>query len=567
MKKQDYFVFKNSSGSIKNVKRTLTYISVALVGLFCLALIALQAYHNQFLLNPDGVSYISIAQQYAHGHFTTAVNAYWSPMLSWLMAIPLWVGLNGQQAFLLVNVISAFSCLLLSSLFVWKYSKKGLMATCLYAVTLLPFLAYSAASVITPDTLVILWVICLMWGIVGVEKILRNESRYADWRAAALLAVIGIFGFFIKLFLLPFFLLSLVVWYLIRVASNHKNVREAFLSIKKFDTLKLPIFTALLFIILMAPWVTALSMKYGKIMIGSAFAYTTAANDPNYPGQPETYQLLPPPNTNAYDAWEDPTVLPYEHYTPTSNVGGIKHFIKTRFENLPLLLDRINELSPFMIGAFLTVLLVLCLKRSAYKDKLSVLIPMILFLCYSFGYFLVLKANARYLWPLFVLLLSAGVIPAGSIFGKLKGLRKGFIVVILLLVPFVEWLNYGPRLTLTGPVNENFLHAQSVRMKSAAAIPSGSTIAANSFHFSNGFAYYLDTKSEGTINPKAKEDYSQIHSQLRKHNVQYFISVESESVGQYYATFGHVTYKKEISARYCTPTSSGQCEIQVVKLY
>jgi hypothetical protein len=35
---------------------------------------------------PDGISYLSVASEYASGHFRDAVNLYWSPLFSWLIA-------------------------------------------------------------------------------------------------------------------------------------------------------------------------------------------------------------------------------------------------------------------------------------------------------------------------------------------------------------------------------------------------------------------------------------------------------------------------------------------------
>src|SRR5687768_6759202 len=40
----------------------------------------------RYQMNPDGVSYLSIASKYLAGHFGDAVNAYWSPLYSWLLA-------------------------------------------------------------------------------------------------------------------------------------------------------------------------------------------------------------------------------------------------------------------------------------------------------------------------------------------------------------------------------------------------------------------------------------------------------------------------------------------------
>ncbi len=41
--------------------------------------------YYQYILNSDGISYISIAQKYMVGDFGNAINGYWGPLLSWLM--------------------------------------------------------------------------------------------------------------------------------------------------------------------------------------------------------------------------------------------------------------------------------------------------------------------------------------------------------------------------------------------------------------------------------------------------------------------------------------------------
>ena len=44
-----------------------------------------------YLLNADGTSYISIANQYWRGNWGQAVNGFWGPLLSWLL-IPFLAG-------------------------------------------------------------------------------------------------------------------------------------------------------------------------------------------------------------------------------------------------------------------------------------------------------------------------------------------------------------------------------------------------------------------------------------------------------------------------------------------
>src|SRR5215468_8991394 len=46
-----------------------------------------QAWAWRYYIEPDGVSYIEIAHAYIQRDFAHAVNAYWSPLYSWLLAL------------------------------------------------------------------------------------------------------------------------------------------------------------------------------------------------------------------------------------------------------------------------------------------------------------------------------------------------------------------------------------------------------------------------------------------------------------------------------------------------
>jgi hypothetical protein len=50
-----------------------------------LALGAAQAWATRFTMNPDGVSYLDIGDAYWRGDWHNAINAYWSPLYSWIL--------------------------------------------------------------------------------------------------------------------------------------------------------------------------------------------------------------------------------------------------------------------------------------------------------------------------------------------------------------------------------------------------------------------------------------------------------------------------------------------------
>ncbi len=50
-----------------------------------LALGAAQAWATRFAMNPDGISYLDIGDAYWRGDWHNAINAYWSPLYSWIL--------------------------------------------------------------------------------------------------------------------------------------------------------------------------------------------------------------------------------------------------------------------------------------------------------------------------------------------------------------------------------------------------------------------------------------------------------------------------------------------------
>src|ERR1700730_1252528 len=46
----------------------------------------LQAWSHRLQVAHDGVSYLDVADNYARGAWSAAINGYWSPLYSWLLA-------------------------------------------------------------------------------------------------------------------------------------------------------------------------------------------------------------------------------------------------------------------------------------------------------------------------------------------------------------------------------------------------------------------------------------------------------------------------------------------------
>ncbi|MBF0233085.1 MAG: hypothetical protein HQK65_08610 [Desulfamplus sp.] len=82
------------------IMRVMFYLSVLYVGVFyCI--------ESRFSMNPDGISYIDIAYAYSRGEWQDALNAYWSPLYSWIIALFLFLFSPGPESeFQLVHAIN-----------------------------------------------------------------------------------------------------------------------------------------------------------------------------------------------------------------------------------------------------------------------------------------------------------------------------------------------------------------------------------------------------------------------------------------------------------------------------
>ena len=57
-------------------------------------------------INPDGVSYLASARKYLAGDFAAAATAFWSPLYTWLLAVPLGLGVPALLSAKLVDLLS-----------------------------------------------------------------------------------------------------------------------------------------------------------------------------------------------------------------------------------------------------------------------------------------------------------------------------------------------------------------------------------------------------------------------------------------------------------------------------
>jgi hypothetical protein len=284
-----------------------------------------QASAHRLLVDHDGVAYMDIAANYAHGAWATAINGFYSPLYSWLTAIGLYllhvprswestilhvvnfVGYLGAYAsfeFFLREVIRQDRVLSEDqevglSENAWHTLGLGLF---LFSTLLMANLSGHSGQGdpgSTPDIFVVLFV-CFAAGL-----LLRMQSSQAGLGMYALFGIALAFAYFAKTVMFVLALVFLAVAGFISI-RRQKRVLPFLLAVASFA-------------LIAGPWVAVLSHQQGQFTYGEAGRLTYRwlvgphANPVEWGGQTEeSERLTHPPRRLSLD----PPV--YEFATPVA---------------------------------------------------------------------------------------------------------------------------------------------------------------------------------------------------------------------------------------------------------
>ncbi len=232
-----------------------------------IALGLLSLWFIKYGIYSDGISYLEIASQYRSGNWEQAVNAYWSPLYSWVLAIAGWT-LRPSAAWEvpmlhLVNFLAFAGSLftfrfLLRSLECLVADRGGLRSSrerrawlsAAYALFLWAGLVLTPLGLVTPDAITNL----VLYAIAGIVIRIWRENA-----GPRLFAALG---------------LLLGICYLTRAAffvAPALFIAALLCSVRPLRrTARNCLVTACVFAAVIAPWVLAISHKTGHWTIGES---------------------------------------------------------------------------------------------------------------------------------------------------------------------------------------------------------------------------------------------------------------------------------------------------------
>jgi hypothetical protein len=236
-----------------------------------IALGAADAWATRFTMNPDGISYLDIGDAYWRGDFHNAINAYWSPLYSWILGF-----------FLKVLKPSAY----------WEYPVVHLVNFLIYVATLacfefflVTFIAYSkrrdqqhkdgytglsesdwwllgyslflSSSLILIGLRVVTSDMCVAAFVyLASALIVKIRSGFAVRSTFVFLGIVLGFAYLTKAVMFPLAVVFLAVAFFARGVSQ-KSLRNASVA-------------ALTFLVIAGPFIVAISHAKGRITFGES---------------------------------------------------------------------------------------------------------------------------------------------------------------------------------------------------------------------------------------------------------------------------------------------------------
>ena len=343
-------------------------------------------------INFDGIAYVGIARHLRQGEFHSAINAFRSPLVSWLIAAASFASADYLHIGKLMSIGSFLLCLALLYIFavsLWHSRLVASLAVLLF--TLGRGLSVEAVASVNSDFLFA--ALALAYFIVLLRCL--GTDGLEDWFS---LGVLHSLAFLAKAFALPW--LALCTAFALVLSGKPWKTRPARLAL-----------AALMPLMVAAGWATVLHSKYGVYTTGSQFKtnllqWTLRA----YPEHRDrTYALLR--NTaKELDEYVVNDPMPPGSWPWTYRVAvkqALPKIILAEGHNVPLVLKELTiVVTPGVLVAFIVILAILTRRRHLYpvEWRMAAVIAasaLSLTLAYS-----MLAFDGRYLFPVIPLMLA-----------------------------------------------------------------------------------------------------------------------------------------------------------------
>lgn len=418
-------------------QRTLLF-TTALIGVVQALLLAWAIWPNKANLNPDGIAYLRLATYYSEWKTSLMISGYWGPMLSWIAAAFVKLGLPVLLAGRLTMALSAAafawgSRSLLRSLPLQAWAQQtGFALAALCSV-------FWSVEYISPDLLVA--------GLVCFAASRMSRPGWAESTTeSAISGVLWGLAYLAKAVALPMTVLMGVV------VACLWQLREG----RTWTTILRRLATTWCTCLLVGlPWMTALSIHYGTPTFSTSARIAHAVVGPpdvdRYHPFARTFHK---PDPGRITAWEDPSGMPYHYWSPFANADYFGHQLSVIARNaltVLTLLGGFDLIHTGLIGLAGCLVIALHHRRAAARSWL--LLPAMVFCATAIYLPVYLQiVDQRYFYACYPVMWSAVAGALAWLGATRSGLRRALAWVFggCSLVSFVTPAVLGLMMAITG---------------------------------------------------------------------------------------------------------------------
>lgn len=485
-----------------NFRRVLLLYLTA--GILCIFLLK----YFQYPINSDGISYVSIAQTYAHGRLIDAINGYWSPLISWIMFPFLSLNLSPLNTLFVGEIISfiiGFFTLIGIRQLSYKFEMKEEIRI-IILFSMVPLILYFWLRAISPDLLIVCFLVFYL-------NIIFSSNYYSNTYNGLFCGIFGSLAYLSKSYALPFFLVHFILFNLLHY-WRFKSKKE------KMNILK-NLFTGItVFFIISGIWIGTISVKYDKITIGTSGEYNQDLMGPESKGHPVFFQgLIKPSRNNAISAWEDPSYIKTNSWSPLNSWDYFNYQINLIRKNIQDTLDILISFSYLSLIIILTYFLLFIRSHKKELLKGGVLYPLLTIGLYSAGYFLIWVED-RYLWIIYILLFLMGGVLLSKLFEyDFFNKEVRYTVIVFFIWSFLVTPAFSLTHTVENDIDTEGVYDLSQTLKMEYGIQ-GNIASNDKWQRTLYVSFYLNSKYYGQV--KSNISDSKLKSELESNNIDYY---------------------------------------------
>jgi len=371
---------------------------IVLTGYMVIGFILMNLYPHQ--MTTDSLSYISIAQKYARGHFHDAINWVWSPLISWLLAPFVLMGIPPLYAIKIIGLMTGMAGFLACRQISQEFDIPDQIQTILFFALIPMFFAFTLTNP-NPDFLVA--VILLFY----VRRVLAEDYGKSD-KDGLCCGLLGALAYFAKAYAFPFFILHFTLMNLCR----YYGAAEPALRNRIWRSFGSGMLT---FMFVVSPWIYALYEKYDQLTFSTIGSYNFQLVN-SEPGSSLLFSgFSAPTNPTAISAWEDPMRMAEGRWKPLDLPRTIQNTLSRICANA------LKTLETYQAGSLFSATIIL----------------------FSMGGLLGLARRELLGHKVFLAVLTIIIHPSGYL-PLLVDRRYLYLDILLILVLGAYWLNRYP---------------------------------------------------------------------------------------------------------------------------